>query len=126
VIAFLVRHAIWSVVLFMAWPMALAHDWYAGDDKPMPDGSNRNCCGGHDCKPFPHRVDAGELNYEILVLGHWFKVDRRLVVMEGSPDGQVHACCHPGGQCDSDTSRYRVDHGQTPYFRCFWLPDRSS
>jgi hypothetical protein len=122
--AFLSRCAIWSTML-LAWPMASAHDFYSGE-KPMPNGYSKNCCGGKECKPFPHRVDAGEMNYEILVLGHWFKVDRRLVVMEGSPDGQVHACCHPGGFCDSDISRYRIEHGMDPPFMCFWLPDRSS
>jgi hypothetical protein len=113
-------------LLFLSIPQALAHDWYAGRDKPMPDGSKQDCCGGDECKAYPHRSDPGEQIYEVLVLDHWFMVNRKLVVMEGSPDGQVHACCHPGGHCDAGESKKRVEEGKEPYFRCFWLPDRSS
>lgn len=113
------------LILFFA-RSAFAHEWYTGTH-PMPDGTNRNCCGGDDCKSYPYRSNNGETSFEVNILGRWFPVDPRLVVEEPSPDGELHACCRSsGGQCDSSYSKSIIEGGGTPLFYCFWIPRGSS
>ena len=85
---------------------------------PSPFGTGGStgclsCCGGNDCKPYPHRASAGLSHFEALIAGNWVEMPMDKITDEPAPDGRVHVCCS-GGQCDS--------HAGTPNIRCVMLP----
>jgi hypothetical protein len=91
---------------------AHAHDWHSDLRLTRPGQGTVRCCGGYDCKAYPHRTDPSGLNYEILVNGTWVPVPYEVHLEMPSPDGQVHACC-VDGQCDAVHAA-----GKEVKFRC--------
>jgi hypothetical protein len=83
---------------------ATAHGWYQGLRSPR----GVECCNERDCRPVPHRFNAGNGREEIKAEGRWWPIHHDDVLTLPTPDGKAHACW------SGPDSR--------PRFRCIILP----
>jgi hypothetical protein len=79
------------------------HSFYQGLFNKMKGVS---CCHDKDCRPTQSRMVDD--HYEVMINGHWEKVDKDAIIPFSAPDGGAHICAGDPSTVDPNGRVYCV------------------